>query len=176
MYAALSLTACETPSLSVILSSSRMAMLRFFALLPKAGDLLSHFLSLSMELRMGESKVLPEASLFDLPIIVESPMSLYVIDMGAPPLALSSPFSSLKLRHSGPWSTECSVTTKPQLLHESSPVLASSTSVRLPHWGHLSETCSADVLGYLILSHYTTNRGYPAYLNLVVILELVGIV
>jgi hypothetical protein len=98
-----------------------------------------------MVLFIGAASDLPDASEFELPITVESPMSLRVIVIGAPVLILSVE-SSEKLRHSGPWSTLFSLTTKPQLLHDSSPVVESSTSVLLPQLGHLPETWSAEVL------------------------------
>ena len=59
---------------------------------------------------IGASSILPEASELELPMTVESPMSLRVIDMGAPVLILAAE-SSEKLRHSGPESTDFSLAT-----------------------------------------------------------------
>ena len=85
------------------------------------------------------------ASLFDLPTMVERPMSRLVIEIGAPTLDLLAE-SSENDRHSGPWSIDFSLMTKPQLLQDTSPVPESSTRPLLPQFGHLSDTWSPIVL------------------------------
>ena len=82
---------------------------------------------------------LPEASLFTPPITVASPMSCMAIEVGMPPLDLSS-FSSLEnALHSGPVSTIFSLTTNPQLLQTSSPPRCPLPSDPSRTWG----TCPA---------------------------------
>src|SRR5271154_913142 len=138
MYAAFSTTASETESLSESLSSSLNACLRFLSTGSWTWLLLSQVLSLSTVAFMEADKDLPEASLFMPPITVARPMSCMAIEVGIPPLDLSS-FSSLEnALHSGPVSSILSLTTNPQLLQTSSPPALSTTIGPFPHRGHLS--------------------------------------
>src|SRR2546425_12560215 len=80
---------------------------------------------------------LPIASLSARPIIVARPISWEAIEASNPVLLLSSPPSSLgEFLHSGPSSSILSLSTKPQLLHISSPLPSSSTREAFPHLGH----------------------------------------
>src|SRR5439155_11452809 len=138
MYAAFSTTASETESLSESLSSSLNACLRFLSTGSCTWLLLSHVLSLSTVAFIEAERDLPEASLFTPPITVARPMSCMAIEVGIPPLLLSSFSSFEKARHSGPASSIFSLTTKPQLEQKSSPPAVSTIIGPFPQRGHLS--------------------------------------
>ncbi len=121
------MTASETESLSESLSSSLKACLRFLSMGSWTWLLLSHVLSLSTVAFIDPDRDLPDASLFVPPMTVASPMSCIAIEVGIPPLDLSSFSSFEKARHSGPVSSIFSLTTKPQALQTSSPPVLSTT-------------------------------------------------
>src|SRR5215207_11117544 len=81
---------------------------------------------------------LPDASLSTGPMIVANPMSCIAKEVGTPALLLSSCSSFENALHSGPVSSILSVTTKPQLPQNISPVELSVTIGPLPHLGHRS--------------------------------------
>src|SRR5919107_5093577 len=91
-----------------------------------------------MVLFMDAESGLPEASLSTGPMIVANPISCIAKDVGTPALLLSSCSSLENALHSGPVSSILSVTTKPQLPQNISPVELSVTIGPLPHLGHLS--------------------------------------
>src|SRR3970040_1387904 len=135
MYAAFSITASVSASLSFNLSISFSACLRFLSAEECACVLLSHVLNLSIELFIDDVSGFPVESLFAAPITVDNPMSCIVNDVPAPTLVLFAS-SFAKERHSAPVSEILSETTKPHLPQNNSPVVSSVTIFLSPHEGH----------------------------------------
>src|SRR5919205_4006135 len=132
------MTASPTASLSLSLSSSENAWRKLRSTGSCTWLLLSHVLSLSIVLFIEADKGLPDASLSTGPIIVASPISCMARDVGMPVLLLSSCSSFEKALHSGPSSSILSLTTKPQLPQNISPLELSVTIEPLPQRGHRS--------------------------------------
>src|ERR671933_495583 len=132
------MTASPTASLSLSLSSSENAWRKLRSTGSCTWLLLSHVLSLSIVLFIEAESGLPDASLSTGPIIVASPMSCMASDVGMPVLLLSSCSSFEKARHSGPSSSILSLTTKPQLPQNISPLELSVTIDPLPQRGQPS--------------------------------------
>src|SRR5271169_5123815 len=81
----------------------------------------SHVLNLSTAVFIEPERGLPVESRFPEPMVVERPMSCDAIVVGIPALLSSLPSNLDDDLHSGPVSSIFSLTTKPQLLHISSP-------------------------------------------------------
>ncbi|CAI8050811.1 hypothetical protein GBAR_LOCUS27870, partial [Geodia barretti] len=138
MYAAFSITASDIASLSLSLFSSENACRKLRSTGSCTWLLLSHVLSLSMVDFIDVVRGLPDASLFIGFIMVASPMSCIVSEVGAPALARSPRSSWVNERHSGPYSWSFSDRTKPQLEQNVSPDSVSVTIFPLAHLGHCS--------------------------------------
>jgi hypothetical protein len=91
---------------------------------------------------------LPDASLSTGPIIVASPMSCMARDVGMPALLLSSCSSLENARHSGPSSSILSLTTKPQLPQNISPLELSVTMEPLPQRGQRSPNIETSLTNF----------------------------
>src|SRR5919201_4008167 len=137
-YAAFSITASPTASLSLNLSNSLKACLKLRSTGSWTWLLLSQVLSLSIVLFIDADNGFPEASLSTGPIIVARPISCIASEVGMPARLLSSCSSLEKARHSGPVSSILSVTTNPQLPQNISPLELSVTIGPFPQRGHLS--------------------------------------
>src|SRR6188472_3862556 len=110
-----------------------------------------------MVLFIEADKGLPEASLSTGPIIVANPISCIANDVGTPALLRSSCSSFENALHSGPVSSILSVTTKPQLPQNISPVELSVTIGPLLHLGHLSPNIE---ISFTIEYHHKTYKPF----------------
>jgi hypothetical protein len=95
---------------------------------------------------------LPDASLSTGPMMVASPMSCIASDVGMPALLRSSCSSFEKARHSGPSSSILSLTTKPQLPQNISPLELSVTIEPLPHRGQRSPNIEISLTNFFTKS------------------------
>src|ERR687890_175042 len=111
---------------------------------------------------MEAERGLPDASLSTGPIMVASPISCMARDVGMPVLLLSSCSSFEKARHSGPSSSILSLTTKPQLPQNISPLELSVTIEPLPQRGQRSPNME---ISFTIITQNLW-LPYPAYINI----------
>src|SRR6476660_4460834 len=154
------MTASESASLSFSLSSSLNACLKFLSTGSWTWLLLSHVLSLSIVLFIDADSGFPEASLSTGPIIVANPISCIANDVGTPALLRSSCSSFENALHSGPVSSILSVTTKPQLPQNISPVELSVTIGPFPQRGQRSvnkEISLTSLIHHKNSKHWATN-------------------
>src|SRR3712207_707577 len=107
---------------------------------------------------MDAERGFPEASLSTGPIIVARPISCIAKDVGTPALLRSSCSSFENALHSGPVSSILSVTTKPQLPQNISPVELSVTIGPLPHRGQRSPNIE---ISFTNLYHHKTYKLIP---------------
>src|SRR6476619_5080703 len=105
--------ASDKLSLLLSLSSSSKACWRFLSDELRICILLSHVLNLLIVERVAGFRTFPRASLFALPMTVESPMSCLARESGVPALAFDS---ASNVRHSARISIALSDNTNPQLL------------------------------------------------------------
>src|SRR3989344_2217387 len=143
MYAAFSITASESESLSFSLFNSLNACLRFLSADALTLLLLSHVLSLSIVLFMADVSGFPDESRFIGLMIVASPLSCMVSDVGAPVLVGSVPPSFENDLHSGPESDNISEITYPHFPQNLSPV---TLSVNMPFFPQRPQTVSALII------------------------------
>src|SRR5688572_22290189 len=106
---------------------------------------------------------LPDASLSTGPIIVASLMSCMASDVGMPVLLLSSCSFFEKARHSGPSSSILSLTTKPQLPQNISPLELSVTMEPLPQRGQRSPNMEISFTNSLTKTFFGSQ---PANINI----------
>src|SRR5215218_4400290 len=97
---------------------------------------------------------LPDASLSTGPMMVASPMSCIASDVGIPALLLSSCSSFEKARHSGPSSSILSLTTKPQLPQNISPLELSVTIDPLPQRGQRSPNIEISLTNFFHQNYF----------------------
>src|SRR6266496_4195938 len=103
---------------------------------------MSHVLNLCILERIAASSILPLASLFVLPIVVDSPISNLASEVRIPVLCLSCISSAPKAPHSGlVISGTLSEITIPQILQIISPDSESVTILLFLHTGQAIEVC-----------------------------------
>src|SRR5215217_133791 len=134
------------PELSCIcklftLPSSLKARIRFLSAAVCIWVLKFHILNLWIIDCVDGSNFCPLESLSLLPIIVASPMSCWVKEIGDPTLTLSLFLPTLNVRHSALLSWALSENTKPQLLQIISPDCGSVIGLPMLHAKHDFEVC-----------------------------------
>src|ERR671927_774845 len=160
------MTASPTASLSLSLSSSENAWRKLRSTGSCTWLRLSHVLSLSIVLFIEAERGLPDASLSTGPIMVASPMSCMASDVGIPVLLLSSCSSFENARHSGPSSSILSLTTKPQLPQNISPLELSVTIEPLPQRGHRSPNIEISFTNSLTKTFWLSADQYKYFILL----------